>query len=442
MRSELSQSLKEIDVAALLDCLPDPAIIIGSDHRILAANESYRRKFMGGERVRGRRCYEVSHHHSIPCDQAGEACPITQSLSNQEATRVTHIHHTPKGEEFEEVTTYPITNEKGESTTVLEVIRPVRIASAAKSPQALTGGSPAFRKMIDLVMRVAPRDTTVLLLGESGTGKELVARAIHEASPRAPRKFVPVDSSGLSETLFESELFGHIKGAFTGATSRKLGLVEACDGGTLFLDEVGDIPLQLQVKLLRLIETGLFRRVGASDLSSSDFRLVCATHRDLEKMVEKGSFRRDLYYRISTFPIELPPLRERIEDLQLLSASFGQRLGCKSVENLSPEVLAALSLYDFPGNVRELLNILERACLLASGGKIHPEHLPRSIQRRAGTAGPMPPANGIVPLAANEREYLKWAAATFRGSKRELARRLGVSERTLYRKLREAGVGS
>jgi transcriptional regulator with PAS, ATPase and Fis domain len=295
--------------------------------------------------------------------------------------------------------------------------------------------------MLDLALRVAPGTTSVLLLGESGTGKELVAKAIHDASRRRDEKFVPVDCSGLSETLFESELFGHEKGAFTGATHRKMGLVEAANGGTLFLDEVGDIPLSLQVKLLRLVETGIYRRVGSSDLRTTDFRLVCATHRDVKKMVGEERFRQDLYYRISAFPIHLPPLRERLEDLPILVRSLGKRLGCNAALNLHPTTRDMLLRYSFPGNVRELLNILERACLLSDGTTILPQHLPRDVTdgRRSQTL-PLA-ADQVVSLEEAEQRYLEWAADAFDGNKKELADRLGVSERTLYRKLSGNGNG-
>ena len=205
--------------------------------------------------------------------------------------------------------------------------------------------------MLALVARVAPSRATVLLLGESGTGKELVARAVHEASDRAQRPLVAVDCSSLPETLFESALFGHERGAFTGATSTQPGLVEAANGGTLFIDEVGDIALTMQVKLLRLLESGTYRRVGSTELRHADIRVVSATHRDLEQMVSDGRFREDLYYRLSTFPIHLPALRERREDIPLLAMAMLQRVAPQRPLALSPEALALLQAQDYPGNV-------------------------------------------------------------------------------------------
>jgi transcriptional regulator with PAS, ATPase and Fis domain len=277
----------------------------------------------------------------------------------------------------------------------------------------------------------------VLLQGESGTGKELAARAIHDASLGADGPFVPVECSGLSETLFESELFGHERGAFTGAVARKPGLVEAAHGGTLFLDEVGDIPPGQQVKLLRLLETGTYRPVGSVTAVQAQFRLICATHRDLKAMIRAGAFRQDLYYRISAFPIVLPPLRERPEDLDLLVETLLQRIAGDRRLSLSPEAMGVLRRYAFPGNVRELRNVLEHAVLLADGETIGSEHLPRDCACIGLPTVEGPDADGgPLPLDLAERRYLMRVAREFRGDRKALAAHLGVSERTLYRKLR------
>jgi transcriptional regulator with PAS, ATPase and Fis domain len=273
----------------------------------------------------------------------------------------------------------------------------------------------------------------VLLLGETGTGKEMVARAIHAASARAGAPFITVDCSGFAETLFESELFGHERGAFTGALARKTGLVEAAAGGTLFLDEVGDITLGLQVKLLRLLETGAFRRVGGIEPLHADFRLIAATHRDLGGMVREERFRSDLYFRIAAFPVTLPPLRARRSDIALLAESLLDRISQGRHRTLSSEALANLQGYDFPGNIRELRNILERASLLADGEHIGREHLPGEAQARGRSPG--------LTLEDAERRALTEALRTHAGSRRGLAAALGISERTLYRKLRRLNVG-
>ncbi|HZV55344.1 MAG TPA: sigma 54-interacting transcriptional regulator, partial [Rhodocyclaceae bacterium] len=250
------------ELVSFLDGLAEPRIVMDRNYRIVAANAAYSREFGGGRPVVGRLCYEVSHHFTVPCDQAGESCPLQGSRADGQSRRVLHLHHTPRGEEHVDVETTPVRDESGHIGYFVETMRVVRHASGRPAAQGLVGRSPAFTRMLALVMRVAPSEAAVMLLGETGTGKELVARVIHEASPRAEGPFVAVDCSGLTETLFESELFGYEKGAFTGATHRKEGLVEAASGGTLFLDEIGELPPSLQVKLLRLLETGTYRRVG------------------------------------------------------------------------------------------------------------------------------------------------------------------------------------
>ncbi len=425
-----------IRLPQVLNCLSEPAIIIGTDHRIVAANLAYRDVIGNGKDICGHHCYEVSHHCSSPCEASGQICPVRLSQEAAEPRRVLHVHHVPRGEEYEEITAFPIPDERGNVDSFLEILRPARVATAQPSEYGLVGASRPFTEMLSLIARVAPTNTTVLLLGESGTGKDLVAQAVHQMSGHGADRssFVPLDCSGLSETLFESELFGHEKGAFTGATARKLGLVEVAHGGTLFLDEVGDIPLSLQVKLLRLIETGCFRRVGSAELRRADFRLICATHQNLKKMVKEGRFRQDLYYRIGVFPIVIPPLRERLDDLPLLIESMRLRLG-DGLFSIHPDTMTALLSYSYPGNVRELLNILERAQLLSGSGVMRPEHLPDDVRVAAKELNPLPITDHIVPLAEVETRYLRWAAATFQGQKRLLAHRLGLSERSLYRKL-------
>jgi DNA-binding NtrC family response regulator len=430
---------RDVPLPQVLDCLPGPAVVIGADYRISAANRSYREQYAGGEDVVGRHCYEVSHRYTAPCDEAGETCPIARCRESGEPGRALHVHFTAEGEQHEEVVTHPIPDASGAITSFLEILRPLRAAAARASHEGLVGRSQPFNRMLELAARVAPTEVPVLLLGESGTGKERLAQIIHEMSGRAASRFVPLDCSGITESLFESELFGHEKGSFTGASQRKIGLVETCDGGSLFLDEVGDIPLPIQVKLLRLIETRTFRRVGSTEPRKSDFRLICATHRDLGRMVEDGTFRRDLYHRLSAFPIRLPPLRERREDLPLLIESTARRLGCGDLSRFHPDTLVALEAYPFPGNVRELQNIIGRSCLLAASGTVLPEHLPDDVLAAAAGGAAQSRPSEIVSLAEAERRYLRWALATFKGDRRELARRLGLTERTFYRKTRDLG---
>ncbi len=439
MATELTEFALEplpAEAAALLGYFDGPTVVLSRDYHILAANEAYRRDYGGGDTLCGRLCYAVSHHYDIPCDLAGETCPLRNSVDTGQRQRVLHVHHTPRGAEHVDVETVPIRGPDGGVLFLVEHLRPAHAASILPGITGMVGRSTAFNRMLELIQRVAPSRTAVLLQGESGTGKELAAQAIHDQSLNADGPFVPVECSGLSETLFESELFGHEKGAFTGAVARKPGLVEAARGGTLLLDEVGDIPLTQQVKLLRLLETGTYRPVGSVSPHKADFRLVCATHRDLKAMIQEGAFRQDLYYRISTFPVALPPLRERTEDLPLLVEALLRRIAGDRRITVDPWAMACLEAYTFPGNVRELRNILEHGALLADGDVIYAAHLPGDCGCvETATSRVASPGGAIVTLEAVEQRYLQQVVARHHGDRRSLARKLGVSERTLYRKL-------
>jgi transcriptional regulator with PAS, ATPase and Fis domain len=432
------------ELVSFIESLSEPRILMDLDYRILAANKAYRDAFAPSESVVGRRCYEVSHHFAQPCDEVGESCPRRTALASGRAEHVLHIHHTPRGEEHVQVELNPVRDASGAVAYFVERMQSLPTARAAASSEGLIGRAPRFRQMLQFVGRVAATETSVLLLGETGTGKEMVARLVHEGSRRASAPFVAVDCSGLTETLFESELFGHEKGAFTGASVRKLGLVEAASGGTLFLDEVGDIPLAQQVKLLRLIESGTYRRVGGVAPLRADFRLVAATHRDLRKMVLDGRFRSDLYYRISAYPVQVPTLRERREDIPLLAESLLSRLHPGRRFIISEAARRALVAYDYPGNVRELRNIVERASLLGDGDRIEPGQLPPEVTAALSAVGaPAEGADGAPAgraLQTAERDALAHALSRHTGSRRELATALGLSERTLYRKLRNFGL--
>lgn len=423
------------EMAGVLDILSEPAAILSLDYRILATNRAYQREYPDSHTHPGRRCYEVSHGYSEPCDQVGEACPLRQCAQSGERQRVLHIHNTPHGQEHVDVEMTPIYDQRGALLCYLEVMHLVKAAKPTSDGEGMVGRSQAFNRMLALLQRAAPSEIGVLLLGESGTGKELVARALHDQSRRCSGPFVTVECSGLNEGLFESELFGHERGAFTGAVHRKQGLVSAARGGTLFLDEIGDVPLSLQVKLLRLIETGSYRSVGGVELQHADFRLVCATHRNLMQMVEQGLFRRDLYYRISAFPVELPSLRERREDIPLLVQTLLKRIPGGDLVQVTPQAMQSLTAYSYPGNIRELRNLLERAVLLADNGAIGPNQLPDAVT--AMPAAQTSPSR-LQSLEEIELNYLLDLQERFCGDNRALAEALGISERTLYRKLHRA----
>jgi transcriptional regulator with PAS, ATPase and Fis domain len=449
--ASLRPSAQVQSLVSYLEHESQPMIVLDPDYNILAANTAYQRQFGTTDKPYiGHKCYRVSHHYDVPCDQAGEHCPMKKAFELKGPDRVLHIHHTPRGPEHVDVELRPILDGQREVVAYVERLTTVRSASARPSSDGLVGRAPAFNAALSAVQRVAPSMLPVLLLGESGTGKELFARAVHEASPRAHGPFVVVDCSGLTETLFESELFGYEKGAFTGANARKPGLVETAKGGTLFLDEMGDVPLSMQVKLLRLIESGTFRRVGAIEPQQADFRLVAATHKPLRQMVADGRFRQDLYYRISAFPIQLPPLRERLADIPLLVDSFLQRGSTtKHRVSVQPEAMAQLQAHDWPGNIRELRNVLDRARLFADDGIVRVEHLPESTSASSLGGAPQRPiatrpaaalAAAVPPPGGIGDAELGLLAASSNVTRKELARQAGLSERTLYRRLKALGL--
>jgi DNA-binding NtrC family response regulator len=301
------------------------------------------------------------------------------------------------------------------------------------------GESPEFKDLLRLVERVAPSDATVLVTGETGTGKEMVARLIHARSTRAERPFVVVECAALQEELLQSELFGHERGAFTGADRAKPGLFEVAHGGTIFLDEIGEVSQATQVKLLRVLDASTFRHVGGTTEIRVDVRVLAATNRDLEVMVRQALFREDLFYRLSTIRVALPALRDRRTDIDLLAAYFVGVLNGRfgSRKRLGAGALERLRRHDWPGNVRELLHVLERAMVVCEGDEIRPEHLPAAV---GAAAGPEPaPADGaaIPTLAELERTHIQRALRAVDGHRGQAAKLLGISERNLYRKIRD-----
>ncbi len=292
-------------------------------------------------------------------------------------------------------------------------------------------------KMID---RVASSTANILIMGESGTGKELIARSVHEKSMRRSRPFVAINCGALRETLLESELFGHEKGSFTGAYTRKIGLAEAANGGTLFLDEIGELSAGIQAKLLRFIQEGEIYRVGGKDPIKIDIRLISATNRDLETEVKRGGFREDLYYRINTIVVDVPPLRRRKEDIPILLQHFlqkGDKVGVLDKE-FDAEALEFMMKYEWPGNVRELQNVCERLMILTEGHRIMPSDLPENIVAPASTEESME-YDPTIPLSVLEKRYILKALHYFEGNKTQAAQALGITIKTLYNKLHEYG---
>ena len=299
------------------------------------------------------------------------------------------------------------------------------------------GQSAAFSRVSDLIGRIAPADAAVLITGETGSGKEIVATLLHSRSPRCEKPFVVVDCASLQESLLQSELFGHERGAFTGADRAKSGLFEVAHGGTIFLDEIGEVSLPTQVKLLRVLDTSTFRRVGGTSEIRVDVRLLAATNRDLSAMVRQGLFREDLFYRLSTISLHVPPLREREGDVDLLARYFvgqlNERFGRR--KQIGEAALEVLRRHDWPGNIRELKHVIEAALVVCDGDEVRPEHLPVALRRPA----PAAPTDVLPTLDQLERDHIRRVLDAVHGHRSQAAKTLGISERNLYRKLRDLG---
>src|SRR3954469_3423033 len=331
-----------------------------------------------------------------------------------------------------------------EKRSLVEENRSLRAQLAAQKKRTPIGQSLSWRRTMDIVMQAAPSLATVLLLGESGTGKELLARAIHDGSPRAKGPFIPVNCAALPETILEAELFGYEKGAFTGAAQRHDGRFLQADGGTLFLDEIGEIPTHVQVKLLRVLQEGEVERLGGRTVKV-DLRLVAATNQDLRAAVREGRFREDLYYRLNVIAMPIPPLRHRRDDIPLLAEHFLQRYAARNNRRLSGFSKAAaevMARYDWPGNVRELENTVERAVVLSRGSAIELDDLSSEVRSGTGSAGDGRTLSFVVgtPLEEIERRVIHATLAHVGGDKRLCAQLLGIATRTIYRRLEEERV--
>ena len=332
--------------------------------------------------------------------------------------------------------------EKRQTEHEMQVLR--RRLGQVDAGVGLVGQSPAMRKAMDLVEKVAPSKASVVITGQSGTGKEMIARAIHQLSPRREKPFIAINCSAIPAGLMESEMFGHERGAFTGADQRRLGAWELADGGTLFLDEVGEIPIELQAKFLRVVEEERLRRLGGKSEISVDVRVISATNRDLKEEIKGGRFREDLYFRLNVFHIPLAPLKERRDDIPLLVQHFIDRFGReggKKLAGLTPQAMKVLSEYAWPGNIRELRNSLERAVILCGSAAIDIEHLPAEMAVGGGESAYLKLPFGL-PLREVEKEYILSSLGRMQNNKARTAQALGISEKTLYNKLyRYSGKG-
>ncbi len=429
-----------VELQDLIETHDQPFVVIDSEYRIVAANQRYCRSYGAVLKdVLSRRCYEISHHSDRPCHENGEDCPHQALFEKGQATVVLHTHFHADGQtERTRIRGHLIRGADGQ-TYLGEILYHLEAESdLGCEVMRMVGHSAAFLNCVDNLVRVAECEASVLLFGESGVGKELAARFVHDRSPRSTGPFIAINCAAVPESMFESELFGHERGAFTGSSGLKKGLFELADKGTLFLDEVAEIPISLQAKLLRVLETGEFRRVGGTSTLHADVRIVSATNRNLLNRIDQKLFRQDLYYRLAGIDITLPALRERREDIPALAEVLLARMSGdnRSTSHLDKSAISKLRHYDFPGNVRELRNLLQRAMLRCQGGVITAEDIQfgsdHSVSIHAVNKDPAPPS-----LKGVERDYIRDLLIQHNGHRRTVAELLGVTERTLYRKLKQ-----
>jgi transcriptional regulator with PAS, ATPase and Fis domain len=428
--------MPSIELQDLIDANDQPFVVIDRDYRIVAANQRYCATYgVTPVAIVGQHCYAVSHHASRPCHENGEQCPHRALFEHGEAVEVLHTHfHADDQPERTRIRGHALRGADGERYLGEQLFPLEADIGTDCDAMQMVGQSPAFLSCVDNLARVAESEASILLYGESGVGKELAARFIHARSMRSGGAFIVINCAAVPETLFESELFGHERGAFSGSSGLKKGLFELADGGTLFLDEVAEIPLGLQAKLLRVLESGEFRRVGGTHTLTADVRLVSATNRRLLDEVDEKRFRLDLYYRLAGIDVVLPTLRERRDDIPALSTLMLKRLaGNRRACRLDATALATLQAYEFPGNVRELRNVLQRAVLTCRDGVIRATdlHLPTVM-------APIQPS--AQPLADVERSHIRALLDTHDGHRSRVAAALGITERTLYRKLKRYGL--
>lgn len=433
-------TMPEVDLQDVIEAHDQPFVVIDDQYRIVAANQKYCDSYgVKQTAVVNMRCYEVSHHSDRPCHQHGEQCPhLALFEQGQTSTIVLHTHyHADNAPERTRIRGHAIRGTNGR-IYLGEILYPLEVDATLECSQVrMIGHTPAFLACVDNLARVAESEASVLLFGESGVGKELAARFIHDRSPHSGSPFIVINCAAVPESIFESELFGHERGAFTGSTSQKRGLYEMANGGTLFLDEVAEIPLTLQAKLLRVLETGEFRRIGGTTTLSADVRIVSATNRNLLDLVDQKQFRLDLYYRLAGIDITLPPLRQRRDDIPALAEALLTRLAVKGRAcHLDKSALQVLKHYDFPGNVRELRNLLQRAIVQCRNGVITAGDL-KLDPRQASPAIESPFRQTAPSLPELEKDYIRGLLEKHQGHRRKVASELGITERTLYRKLKQ-----
>jgi len=448
-----------INLQSIIDTTENGFVVIDKDYNIVAANKAYCASYsVDSDEIIGHKCHQISHHSDVPCHLNGEDCPHKKVFETKAPHQVLHIHYDYNDEEEQvRIKGSPVYGTDGE-LYLGEAIFPIAKSNELScDKQRMLGTSPAFLACVEEMVGAAGSDIPIVLNGESGVGKELAAKFIHNKSDRKAHPFISIDCASISEGIFESELFGHERGAFTGCVGRRHGLIESAANGTLFLDEIGEVPLALQGRLLRALETGNYRRLGGREDLHVDVRIVCATHNNLRQMVEQGTFRADLYYRIAGISITIPPLRERRSDIAPLVKAMLEKTRAHNgtTGRIAEDALEMLQQYDYPGNIRELYNILQKAVVTSTGGFITADQLQLNnfsniyinplADRRKSPRDPkayIPSTNRS--LTDVEATHIESLLHQHDGHRAKVAEELCISERTLYRKLKQynlQGVG-
>ena len=448
-----------VDLQSLVDSHEKPFVVIDSEYRIMAVNSAYERSYgVTREQAVGQPCYRISHNNDAPCHESGEDCPHVNLIEIGKRDSCLHVHHDAEHRMCQvRVTAYPLYGSSGElfmGELIEEISNP---EERRANGRRMVGRTAPFLACMDQLKMVASAQAPVLLQGETGTGKELAANFIHNNSVRSNQPFMTVDCTVLTEPLFEAEVFGHARGAFTGSVGERIGMYEQANGGTLFLDEVGELPLSQQAKLLRVLESGQYRRVGGRGSREADVRIICATNRHLWDHVKAGQFREDLYYRIACLAVRLPPLRERLDDIGMLAPNLLEVISrtMSRTFDLGADAIERLKEYDYPGNVRELRNILFIAATHCSAsGEIDAETVSKVLQLNAQSRSQVPPprtlnvtaiapsqvADSAASLHDVEANHIRQLLQQHDNNRRKVAQALGISERTLYRKLKRFGL--
>ncbi len=454
-----------IDLVSLVNSHVKPFVVIDKNYRIVAVNNAYLQAHGAKtEDAIGKMCYQISYGKDRPCGEEGEECPHEDVFTRGEARVCAHIHCDAEHHMHQvKISAYPLKGSNNElflGECTEQVPAQVNYSS---SSNRMVGDSAEFIACINQLNIAASSDAPVLLQGETGTGKELAAEFIHTHSSRSMNPFQIVDSTVLSENLFESEMFGHANGAYTGSTGARQGLFELAEGGTIFLDEIGDMPLSQQAKLLRVLESGQYRRVGGNNMRKANVRIICATNRHLWEAVIAGTFREDLYYRIACLNIRLPGLRERIDDVPVVALALleGINRSMRCSYHLLPDAYEPLKAYHYPGNIRELRNILFIAATHSLNREINAavivgvlNNLPRCDEQKPGEVNEMNPLASAVPATALpaaglekastlktiEKQHITGLLNRYKGNRKKVAAVLGLSERTIYRKLKVLGI--